>query len=244
MTLTRFEAELGAATRLHLEASGAGDGVYRSNGSIAPGTYEGTIHVTGYREFQVASLRVVAGGVPPRVRASLEPANAIRGRVLDGDGRRPPGAIVVRAGDRTARVGDDGSFRLAIVDRLDYRLVVEGDWVERLDQGPYDGREAEPVLLVVRSAGAMRLRLADGRIPETAVYVTIAHPPEEDGSRAASDLAAFRNADLRKGPAFRTVGGLVPGRYMLTTAWDGKPGEPRVVEVRAGVTTDVEIRAP
>lgn len=244
MTLTRVEPERGEQTRFHLEASGAGDGVYRSNGSIAPGTYEGTIEVTGYRAFEVASLRVVADGVTPRVRASLEPANAIRGKVLDGEGRRPPGAIVVRTGDRTAPVGDDGSFRLPIVERLEYRLVVEGDWVERLDQGPYDGREVEPVVLVVRSAGAMRLRLADGRIPETAALVEIAHPPEEDGSQAASDVAVFRNADLRKGPSFRTVGGLVPGRYTLTTVWDGKPGEARTVEVRTGMTTDVEIRAP
>ncbi len=108
MTLTRVEPERGEATRFHLDASGAEDGVFRSADSIAPGVYEGTIEVTGYRAFQVASLRVVAGGVAPRVLASLEPAKAIVGKVLDAEGHRPPGAITVRAGDRTAPVSDDG----------------------------------------------------------------------------------------------------------------------------------------
>jgi hypothetical protein len=226
-----------------------------ADGPVEPGVYRGTLEVQGYKPVAIDRLVVPDGERAPRIRVRLkEPKGRIEGSVRDAAGRRPPGEIGVRvmttlstATLRTATVGDDGSFAVAVPLERPFDAIVEIESA-RLRVAPrridLDANAFARVDFVVEPAGAIRVRAPAGRVPKFRVVAT-AQRLGADGRATGTDRTVELDAAwiTAHGPE-RTLGGLEAGRYRLRVAWDGDGWPEQTVDVAVGATTDVDLRAP
>jgi hypothetical protein len=213
-----------------------------SSEPVLPGTYSGIVRMYGYADHRT-TVRVPDGRQTALIRARLEPGGLIEGTVRRDDGRPLVGRVEVVCNDRRAHVDSGGAFSLTGPFEEEVCLRVDADWLRgHRSVSVSRGGTAHGVDLVVEPAGAIALRLPDGRVPAHRVVATVWRVDGPNPMYAPT--LEIDRAWLAANPPSRTLGGLAPGRYRVDLAWDGEALPERTVDVVAGVTVPIDVSKP
>ncbi len=224
--------------------SGDGTGLYRDEKPLVPGTYDVRVRADGYRDAEVAGVRVTAGGAVPRVRVSLEPAKRIEGSILDESGRPVPGPVEVGFGDRRVPVRPDGTYSFGVVHEP-VLLHVAGDyvaqWARRPPPADAPAGAYDRIDFVVKTGGALRVRSRDGHVPVKAVVLRASTVDLATGEATAQREDTIDREWIDAHGASRMLPGLEPGRWRIEPVWDGVALPPRDVEIRDRETITLDV---
>ncbi len=235
------------------------DGLMRARG-VLPGDYEMFVECPGYMAEESYPHVVVADANVTGLRWAVTAGRAIRGRVVDAEGKPVAGVMVsgemeadpehprARRTDGWSGVATDESGRFELAGLLPggYALVVSGREVSRavparaLEVNLLEGQDLEDVVIELPATGEVQgsVRDANGR-PLAGVTVALIGGPQRQ-SASVDDQGTFRLPHVAPGE-YRVVASLgwqtrlrAPG-----TRDDDVQGEP--VTVREGGVEEVKL---
>lgn len=226
----------------------AADGSYTVAG-LEPGTYSVLVNAEEYAPSQRTAVSVAVGEVTGGVDFTLERGRALRGRVVDPQGRPVVGAMVfatpagagIQQASNPAATDLNGAFEIALGADSAFDIVAVAQGWAPGKVAAASGDETSELVVQLSPGGRVNVRVvgADGS-PKAGVAV-MAKPVNLGPQTALGGGMVLPPTSNASGSALLT--GLAPGSYEIVCPWrDDLPGVP--VEVREGEESVVEMVVP
>ena len=213
-----------------------GRGVYEVGG-LPPGELRLTVNRGGDAEWDTHGVRVDAADGETVDMASKPATSTVSGTVLAADGSKGEmqGEAVLRSGDEesaSARLGKDGTFRIPAVAEGTYEVQVNtrtgGDYVAKVTGS---GAKVSGKTVKIEGAGEVKLTVMLGRglgrvqgvvkIGEKSTAGVMVLMVPEAATVSGEEFERLVRMDQSDSDGTFTLGGVVPGKYVLMAIEDG-----------------------